>query len=511
MALTDKEMLELINAGATDAEILALERGEDKAPAGPAPKEYPTETMRTMAERGPENAAKWGEIGKTALRVFPGVQAAKTLYHGAVGGPEGYPSAPEIGLAAAELASYPAAGLLRTGVTGAGTLARAGWRGVAQAAAQGAGANLASLAAEKAGAGPLVQLGAGLAGGGVAGHYTMPKEGVAGLVPKGKEAEALYRAMKRLGIGGKELPPMPTGSTEEVLSAMQAGKGATGEAVGAAKKALYEGVQASPADIREAAYQAGVESLGKSMPTVQGVLQPRLTRDRPSATAARNLLQDIADVPDEMTSAEAFKAINDIVEGAQGRASRLQEAGTNPAATKLFLSDPAKAMQSALDKLSPADELAAMKTADVAHSKMAPLAEMASKASETMAGEKPGFRPKNFVWDWARMDPREKAARFSPEEKAALDFLTSQEGGPLWRQASRALRQKKIELEEAIGLDRNLSFHPSARFQEAQPTGIIRRGARSLPYMGREMQINEEEARKERAARMAEALQNQMR
>lgn len=148
-----------------------LEAAEAVAPAKGGGGKYAALLEASEGDGEAEGGRDWRSLALEALDRLTPLGSAREIY-GQLAGTR--PSSGlAAGLAAADIASLGLAGKAKL----AGSAARAGWRGVKQALAGGAGGGAAAWAAEEAGAGPLGTLAAGALGGSLAGGAVGAKLG----------------------------------------------------------------------------------------------------------------------------------------------------------------------------------------------------------------------------------------------------------------------------------------------------------------------------------------------
>ena len=395
------------------------------------------------------------------------------------------------GMAAADIASLGLAGKLRAGVGGA----ELGAKGVGQAFASGAGAGAAGLAAQEMGAPVLVQLAAGILGGGVGGRVGGFKpQDVTKQVPKGQEAQALSRVIQRMGI------PIETPKSSKPGDVSQAFTGIReklGKDVGAAKEAMFQTESATPL-IRRRVAGAGYEALKKAgVPVTEAGLNPDLTRNPAASKAVMDTLNKINSIPSDMEPKEAMRITNDLVEGLQDQLVQSQKPGSPVNLKGRIIGEPLGAMETAVKGLGPKGTGEAMDAADSAFAKLATLHDISFKSSKTMAQEGPRFNARKFLFTWDTMKPEKKASTFTPEEIAAVDFLVEQKDPNILMRVAR----KAVEV-GAAGVNKlgilDLKHHPATRFKEKTapiPLLGIEENVRQLPFFTRSMR---EENKKEK-------------
>lgn len=435
MPLTDAQVDQLILAGASDDDILAIEAEED---------------AKAAAEQ-PSLGQKAGSFLKeAALRLTPAGSVAELA--GQLSG-DRPTSGFRAGLAAADLASLGLAGKVRAGVEGA----KAGARGVASALLGGAGAGAGSWGAEAAGAPAPVQLLAGLAGGmGAARAAGAPV--VQAAVPKGEEVAAVSRAAQRMGIN---VPTPATPRPRDVQEAWGGARRALGAEVGAAKEAALQ-TAAKAQEIPGAIGAAVQRSLAATdVPVTGGRLNPALAVNPAGARRALDKAALLYTIPEEATGPEALKMANNILEGFKKEISESTKLGTGVAGRNA--SAAASAWQEAIDSLGPADKVAAAKAIDSAFKKLVTLQKI-TEGSATLQGGNitPIFSPRRFASLWEKLKPAERA-RFSPDEVAIIDAMIQQRPGIIDKAISGV-----VDYAKSKGV-KGISFTPQPRFYEPRP------------------------------------------
>lgn len=377
------------------------------------------------------------------------------------------------GLAAMDIASLGLAGKVKAGAKGA----ELGVKGVKQALAGGAGAGLAGLAAQEMGAPVPVQLGAGLAGGVLGGRVggVKPQE-VTKLVPKRQEAQALSRVIQGMGIPMETPKSSRPGDVAEAFSGIRSKLGAD---VGAAKEALYQTEAATPL-IRRRVAGAGYEALKKAgVPILESGMAPELSKNPEASKAVMETLDKLNSIPKDMPPAQAMEISNNLIEALQAKLAQSAKPGSPVNLKGPIMGESIGAMEKALKDLAPGDAAKVMDSADSAFSKLATLHDMAFKSSKTMAQEGPRFNPRKFLFMWETMKPNEKAAKFTADEIAAIDFLVEQKDPNIFMQAARKGIEVAAGAVNKLGI-LDLKHHPATRFKE-----------KGLPFIGREEVVNQ--------------------
>lgn len=471
MPLSDKQIDDLIARGASDDEILEISKSYQMPQAKPQLNEESYDIMKGSGSVGFEGASNGFDlaIGEKIGKAITPLGSVNTISRGMAGQPV---SPLEYGLAAADIMTAPLSFML-PGKGGA----MAGLKGVGQAVAGGAGAGAAGLAAQEMGAPVPVQLGAGLAGGVLGGRVggVKPQE-VTKLVPKRQEAQALSRVIQGMGIPMETPKSSRPGDVAEAFSGIRSKLGAD---VGAAKEALYQTEAATPL-IRRRIAGAGYEALKKAgVPILESGMAPELSKNPEASKAVMETLDKLNSIPKDMPPAQAMEISNNLIEALQAKLAQSAKPGSPVNLKGPIMGESIGAMEKALKDLAPGDAAKVMESADSAFSKLATLHDMAFKSSKTMAQEGPRFNPRKFLFMWETMKPNEKAAKFTADEIAAIDFLVEQKDPNIFMQAARKGIEVAAGAVNKLGI-LDLKHHPATRFKE-----------KGLPFIGREEVVNQ--------------------
>jgi len=319
----------------------------------------------------------------------------------------------------------------------------------------GAAAGATSEGAQMAGLPAPIAMPLGIAAGMATGKRIAP-EMTRRAVPQGQEAQALSRAVQKMGL---PVPLPASNAPEDVMTAWARGRDVAGEAVGKAKEAALQTSQSTP-DVL-ARVMGGIEKTARGVSpeaVISGKLLPGATKNKRAAEFVAGALEDISTIPEGIPANQAMKILNNKLESAKTLLETQESIGAGVPGR--ITGKAISRWQRVLNALGPKEQVAVARATDSAFSKLVTLQELAEKASTTMAEQSPTFRARNFVFDWQRMPLADKA-KFSAEEKAILDALTKQEAeSALAKAAQWVINQKKIIGSQA------LTFHPTARFYE---------------------------------------------
>ncbi len=350
-----------------------------------------------------------------------------------------------------------------------------GFSGPAGVAARAAGATGGATAGALEAFGvknPIVRGGLPFLAGLAAGHFNAPNSALSA-VPKGEEINALGRQAAGMGIPIGEIPAQSMTRTGPAPAAIrEAWQGAIdplGAEVGRTKALAMQTDKSTPEVLRtiQNAGQQGLEGAG--VPRIGKNLRPEFSREQGAAGLVLDHLERIGMIPKNLPPEKAMELANNILESAQKITSESSSYGPNLAGRTA--GGGLSGIQDAINSLGNPEAVASHQTANATFSKGKELQDLVEAATKGKgAGPVPMFRPKDFIANWQGLSPEIKAAKFSPEEAAAIDKLTQQNPNVLMR-GLQFLNDKARD----IGV-KKLTFHPSTRFYEEAPTLMPRAG-----------------------------------
>lgn len=321
-------------------------------------------------------------------------------------------------------------------------------------------------------ASPVAQIPAAILAGGMTAARTGPK--AIGPVPVGKEAGALAEMINESVAPGGVKMPIPGGSSPyEAQLAASALTSGTGERLGAAREAGIGASKATPFDVMQAlgiGRQKAMGSLG--VPVVSGQYRPELSS---IPETAPKIIRRIgkAKIAGEMESGdEALKAAMNVVSGLKKTARKADVSREVRNLDASALREAAKQVDESILALIPKEQADVIRQANKDYAKAAQLEDLFRKASTGKAGPEPDFNPREVVFWWKNMKPRDRQL-WNPEEQAAFEVLLDQKNPGAFRAVlSKVVGGLPPKLQDTLlenkwgryVKEKGLSFNPRARF-----------------------------------------------